>query len=170
MRVSKGTIPAAKNALWMAATPSTIWFGFGPKADTCPEWFKSQIAASLAKPAAIAAAKNRSKSPLQLTLRGLGASTATDADDPDSKGPDVQPAAGTEPSKESEKERTRADLLRDLPNAVRCGLRPTDTGLKLSLSFEEAYFIWFAALVKDSVEVENATTPDAVETPDATGK
>ncbi len=164
------TIPA-EHSIWLVATPSAIWLGFGSsKNETCPECFKSQIAASLAKPAGTAA-NNRSKSPLQLTLRGLGASPTPDAADPDSKKPDIQPAAGTEPSKENEKERSRGDLLRDLPNAVRCELRPTETGLKLSIAFEEAYFLWFAALVKDSTEESEAATPPAnAEAPDAAGK
>lgn len=158
----------AKNALWLAATPQAIWLAVGSAQDeSCPEWFRSQVAASLAKPAG-AAAGARNKSPVQLMVRGLGASVPANS---------IQQVGATdqnakENSPDEIRTQERGDLIRDLPNAVRLELRPTDTGLKFSLSFEEAYFHWFAAFVKHSIEESEAATknqppvaPPAIESP-----
>lgn len=142
---------AANNSFWLAATPQVIWFGFSA-GDQCPDWFKSQITASLAKPVGA----SRARSPFQLTLRGLGASSNSEI-----------VLAGAEKAVEAaeqanmEREKARADLLRDLPNAVHIDVTPTATGTKLSIRFEEAYFQWFATYVKDSVEESAAARSEA---------
>lgn len=143
--------PAANNSIWLAATPQAIWLGFAA-GDHCPDWFKSQIAASLAKPTAA----SRNRGPLQLTLRGLGASSNSEIELVGAvEGADAaQPAA-------TEREKARADILRDLPNAVHIEVTPTATGAKLSLRFEEAYFQWFATYMRDSVEESKAAAAAA---------
>lgn len=140
--------PALDNSIWLAATPQVIWFGYGPGAgDSCPDWFKSQIAASLTKPTAA----NRNRGPFQLTLRGLGASSSSEIE-----------LAGAEKAVDAaeqanlEREKARADILRDLPNAVHIEVIPTATGTKLGIRFEEAYFQWFATYVKDSLAESRA--------------
>lgn len=130
--------PAEETLVWLAATPQAIWIGTGStENESCPEWFKAPIAESLTKPAA-----HRSKGSFHVTLRGLGASPKSD----------IQPVAAEQPMDEGAKEQARGDLLRDLPNAIHCELIPTETGVRLSLRFEEAYFRWFATLSRDSAD------------------
>lgn len=159
------TIPAAQDAIWLAATPQALWIGFGgsKKNENCPEWFKSQVAASLANPASSAASKGK-KIPFQLTMRGLGASVSEseNAADPNSPKPEIHLTNGVDTENEStlpaaaKSVKARADILRDKPNAVRLELQPTDRGAKLRIIFEEAYFHWFAAFMKAAVDEAEA--------------
>jgi hypothetical protein len=168
-KVTKGMAPGATNCLWLAATPRAIWLAFGPAKSDCPEWFKTQIAASLTAPSS-----GRSKSPFQVTLRGLGTTPE----------PEIQQVANEErvgvdfavevdartaaqgsvtlPSPQvsaevmerlAEQMKAREALLRDLPNAIHCEFRPTETGAKLTVTLEDAYFQWFAAMVRDQIEM-----------------
>lgn len=57
--------------------------------------------------------------------------------------------------KQKQNERERGDIIRDFPNAITCELKPTDTGLKLSILFEEAYFQWFAKAAQHTLEEAN---------------
>ena len=164
VRRSGQNVPA-KNALWLVATPQAIWLAVGSARDeSCPEWFRSQVAASLAKPTG-AMANARNKSPVQLMVRGLGASDPANS---------IQQVGTTDPPAKEDspgevKAQERGDLLRDLPNAIRLELRPTDTGMKFALSFEEAYFRWFAAYIKHSIEENEAAAknpaPPVIESP-----
>jgi len=151
--------------VWLAATPQAIWLAYSSDTEGCPEWFKSRIAHSLAKPVA----SSRIQGPVQVVLRGLGATPANE----------VQLIGAVEAGdaaqqQSDEKEKARGDLLRDLPNAIQFEVTPTVTGAKLSIRFEEAYFHWFAVYVKDSAEetknaargpVENVQPPEPVPPP-----
>ncbi len=145
--------PALNNSIWLAATPQVIWFGYGPGAgDICPDWFKSQIAASLTKPTAA----SRNRGPIQLTLRRLGATS-----DSEIELAGAVEAADPGQQESAERAKARGDILRDLPNAVHLDVTPTATGAKLSIRFEEAYFQWFATYVKDSIEESKAAAAAA---------
>lgn len=134
------------DTVWLAVTPNAIWVACCKSESTeCPDWFKAQIAASLGPPDP---AIRRVKNVFQIALRALGA--ASDFDIQQVKGDDEQI---------DEKARVRGELLRDLPNAVKVELKPTETGGKLTVKFEEAYFRWFAAYVRDSIENGQANQP-----------
>ena len=185
---------SGKHGLWLAATPRAIWLGFGSnKSGECPDWFKTQIAASLAAPSSV-----RSKSPFQMTLRGLGTSSESEVQQVgnfqpadgsalppgvelelavpagDAAAPVAQGEFTFQPvqippevlEKQAEQLKARVALLKDLPNAIRCEFRPTDTGAKLTISFEDAYFHWFAAMMRDSIEaneVRSQLPPERIE-------
>ncbi len=168
-KVTKGMTPGATNCLWLAATPRAIWLGFGPAKSECPEWFKTQISASLVAPSS-----GRSKSPFQVTLRGLGTTQESEIQqvaNEERVGVDFEVEADpgtaaqgsvTLPSPQlsaevmeqlAEKMKAREALLRDLPNTIRCEFRPTETGAKLTVTLEDAYFQWFAVMVRDQIEM-----------------
>lgn len=152
--------PPAEHAVWLAATPQAIWVGFGSiKTNGCPDWFKSQIAASLDTSKQSIA--SRRKEMFRMSLRALGASPAG------GETPVIQQVAGTDPPNPQEQmaaehAQARGDLLRDMPNAVHCSVRSTETGVALKLEFDEAYFHWFAAWIRDSAEeMETPNPPQA---------
>lgn len=145
---------AADASLWLAATPQAIWLTYGPPAEeTCPDWFKSQIAASLVKPTS--AGGGRTKSPFQFVMRGLGAADVDQnthsmiqlTNGIDQLGPDDQEMEVLGKADEDE-DKARGRILRDLPNRIRGEVRPTETGIRWTLTFEEAYFHWFASFAK----------------------
>ncbi|MBC8116676.1 MAG: hypothetical protein H7062_19960 [Candidatus Saccharimonas sp.] len=51
-----------------------------------------------------------------------------------------------------QQERERGDLLRDGSNAIRVELRPTANGLRVRTTFDDAYFHWFAMMMKHSLD------------------
>jgi hypothetical protein len=53
----------------------------------------------------------------------------------------------------TEQMKAREALLRDLPNTIHCEFRPTETGAKLTVTLEDAYFQWFATMVRDQIEM-----------------
>ena len=59
--------------------------------------------------------------------------------------------------------RERGDLLRDGSNAIRVELRPTANGLRVRTTFDDAYFHWFATMMKHSLDAEGewGTLPNA---------
>lgn len=171
VRIPERMQPAAEHCFWLAATPRAIWLGFGPAKSDCPEWFKTQIAASLAAPSS-----GRSNTPLQVTLRGLGTTPEQEIhqvanEEQERVGVDfavevdprtAEQGAVTLPSAQipaevmerlAEQVKAREALLRDLPNTIRCEFRSTETGAKLSVTLEEAYFQWFAAMVRGQIEM-----------------
>ncbi|MDB5346180.1 MAG: hypothetical protein JWP89_4557 [Schlesneria sp.] len=166
-KLVKTKMPAAANCLWLAATPRAIWLGFGPAKSDCPGWFKTQIAASLAAPSS-----GRSKSPFQVTLRGLGTTPESEIQqvaNEERVGVDfeVDPRTAAQGSvtlpspqisaeviqRQAEQLKAREALLRDLPNTIHCEFRPTETGAKLTVTLEDAYFQWFAAMIRDQIEM-----------------
>ncbi len=64
---------------------------------------------------------------------------------------------------QEEQTRERGDVLRDGDNAVRVELRPTDHGLRIRTTFDNAYFHWFAMMMKQSLDEEGEweTLPNA---------
>ena len=62
-----------------------------------------------------------------------------------------------------QQEQERGDLLRDGSNAIRVELRPTANGLRVRTTFDDAYFHWFAMMMKHSLdeEGESQTLPPA---------
>ena len=159
-------IPHEPHSLWLAATPQAIWVALSPaSAADCPAWFKSAIESSLAKPNRASPA-SRIKTPFQMTLRGFGAapSEAELAQQAEANSKIVQ-ASATE-DEEDKAERERGEILRDRPNAIRIEALPTATGLKLNVTFEEAYFHWYAAMLKHSLD-EAASPPNNAAPPDA---
>jgi hypothetical protein len=166
-KVTKGMTPGATNCLWLAATPRAIWLGFGPAKSDCPEWFKTQIAASLTAPSS-----GRSNTPFQVTLRGLGTTPESEIQQvaneerigvdfevdakPVAQGSFSVSTAQISPEvlhRQAEQTKAREALLRDLPNTIRCEFRPTETGAKLTVTLEDAYFQWFAAMIRDQMEM-----------------
>lgn len=160
-RTKKGP---AENCLWLAATPHAVWLGFGPVQSECPQWFKNQIAASLTAPASA-----RNKSPFQMAFRGLGTtpeaeiqqvanrdSVIDERDKPVPQGSFMvsPPLSPQVMERRAEQEKAREGVLRNFPNAIHVDLRPTETGGKLSITIEEAYFQWVAAMLRDSMEIE----------------
>ena len=170
-----------QNYVWVVATPSGLWLALSsPDKPELPEWCKTAIVASLAKPTATT---NRSNAPVRVLLRGLGASPPT-KDSSNDKPDDAkvtQAAAQAPPAPlppkdakkqkpltaeqlaakaraeermriEQQQEHERGDLLRDGSNAVRAELRPTDTGLRVRTTFDDAYFHWFASYLKHSLD------------------
>ncbi|MEK6259976.1 MAG: hypothetical protein AABP62_15250 [Planctomycetota bacterium] len=61
-------------------------------------------------------------------------------------------AAKEQQRRQQEQERERGDLLRDGSNAIRVELRPTANGLRVRTTFDDAYFHWFAMMMKHSLE------------------
>ena len=72
-------------------------------------------------------------------------------------------AAKAQRERGQQQEQERGDLLRDGDNAVRVELRPTANGLRLRTTFDDAYFHWFATLMKHSLDEagESQTLPPA---------
>ncbi len=164
------TLPETKST-WWAATPQAIWFGWSMvEGSECPAWFKSTIEASLTK-AAEPMAGGRSRTPFRMTMRGWGASPTIEVPAEDGDSPkEIQQATATaavgRQGKTEQQERERGGILRDHPNAIHTELRPTSTGLKVSVSFEEAYFRWYASMLAHSLEetrIQPARAPEAVE-------
>lgn len=150
VQTKSGTQPAGSHFLWIAATPTALWLGVSEAdSDQCPDWFKTQLAASLTR-----SSRNspRSKLPFGVTVRGLGANPPAG----------IELASGIEvASKTPEAERARGDVLRDLPNAIHAEVVSSETGVKLKLRFEEAYFHWFAAVARDLAEEKSRKKPSA---------
>lgn len=151
--------PIITSNLWFSATPQSIWLGFGmPNDDACPSWFKSAMETCLSNGTERPSTVARNSPPLRFTLRGLGASPPEEPSQNDSPKPKVvQQASGTNASDEIQKRATenttdRANILRDFPNAVTFDVRSTDTGIKLQVTFDEAYFHWYAMFCKHSYE------------------
>jgi hypothetical protein len=166
----KGKRPGAKNAIWLAVTPKAVFVGFGSSGlQSAPDWFKGQVAASLLP------GPTTNRTPFKVTLRGIGAHSENELQKVNGQGeegagkvvaapfqvetapvaPDGTPAEGrTTTTDNSDQATARGKILRDFPNAIHCGIRPTETGVKLSVVFEEAYFHWFAAVVNDSMNKE----------------
>lgn len=204
-------VPAAEgepqNYVWVVATPSGLWLALSsPDKREFPEWCRSAVAASLAKPTTTATA-NRNNAPVRVLLRGLGASPpATDSANENPRDAKVTQAAakgadqgekfvvdvdlaGAESNdivagrpktrkataeeiaaakaqheRAEQRERERGDLLRDGSNAIRVELRLTASGLRLRTTFDDAYFHWFATMMKHSLdEMESAVPPAFVE-------
>jgi len=122
--------PSARQALWMTATPEALWIGLGPQVEAAPDWFKDQIVASRAE------GKSLRGAPFRLALWGLGAAPLVDQVSAESM---------------TDEERNRGNVLRDLPNGIQCEMVPTDTGIRLRVTFEEAYCHWWATYIKDSI-------------------
>ena len=61
-------------------------------------------------------------------------------------------AAKAQHERAEQQERERGDLLRDGSNAIRVELRPTATGLRVRTTFDDAYFHWFATMMKQSLD------------------
>lgn len=146
--VSGEAVPNQKESTfcyWLAATPQSLWIGYGPASETVPDWFSAAMTASR-EPGRV----SRRSGPLRFTVRGLGASPPV--------GSEVQ-QVGQEP--EAEMAQGRGDLLRDFPNAVHCDFQPTETGARLSFTLEEGYCRWYAKLMADTVKASSATPADS---------
>ncbi len=61
-------------------------------------------------------------------------------------------AAEEQRQRRQQQERERGDLLRDGSNTIRVELRPTANGLRVRTTFDDAYFHWFATMLKQSIE------------------
>lgn len=72
-------------------------------------------------------------------------------------------AAKAQRERAQQQERERGDLLRDGSNDIRVELRPTTNGLRMRTTFDNAYFHWFATMMKHSLdeEAEFQTLPPA---------
>ena len=143
---------AEPRAIWLAVTPQAIWLGRSSAQEgDCPDWFKSAIEESLTSPNRATPA-SRGKTPFQLTLRGLGAApTEVElAQQAEANSKIIQTSATADENDKAERE--RGEILRDRPNAIRIEALPTATGLKLNVTFEEAYFHWYAAMLKHSLD------------------
>ncbi len=72
-------------------------------------------------------------------------------------------AAKAQRERGQQQEQERGDLLRDGSNAIQVELRPTANGLRLRTTFDNAYFHWFAAFMKHSLDEagESQTLPPA---------
>ena len=172
-----------QNYVWVVATPSGLWLALSsPDKPELPEWCKTAIVASLAKPTATTTA-NRSNAPVRVLLRGLGASPPTkdSSNDKPDEAKITQAAGQAEPAPlpppkptkqkpltpeqlaakvaaeerariQKGQEHERGDLIRDGSNAVRVELRSTETGLRVRTTFDDAYFHWFATYLKHSLD------------------
>lgn len=168
--------------LWVCTTPKAIWVALSsPQKRECPAWFKAAVAESVTKPKGTATA-GRSPAPVRVMLRGWGASPAArdSGDDNPENAPVIQAAAQAQPAvkgnveagktkplpaqqlvlqveaeqlqRQEQLARERGDLLRDGDNAIQIELRPTSTGLRLRTTFDEAYFRWFALMMKHELD------------------
>jgi hypothetical protein len=188
-------VPAAEgepqNYVWVVATPSGLWLALStPDKREFPEWCRSAVAASLAKPTSTA---SRGNVPVRLLLRGLGASPAAKDSADDTKVTQAaaidiavakkwevdkvrkpltaeqlaaQAAAAEQQKRQEQQERERGDLLRDGANAIRVELRPTANGLRARTTFDDAYFHWFATMMKHSLDEQSVhEVPHHVEPP-----
>ena len=181
-------LTATPNGIWLVLG--------SPNNHECPAWFKSTIEASLAKPTATAAAnRNNAPVRLLLRGLGASPAAKDSADDKadDAKvtqaaandAPAAKPAKGAKERKpltaeqfaaqvaaaerqqrQEQLERERGDLLRDGSNAIRVELRPTANGLRARTTFDDAYFHWFATMMKHSLdEPAEPEVPHRVEPP-----
>lgn len=76
-------------------------------------------------------------------------------------------AAKAQHERAEQQVRERGDLLRDGSNAIRVELRPTANGLRVRTTFDDAYFHWFATMMKHSLdEQELQVLPHNVEPPE----
>ena len=81
-------------------------------------------------------------------------------------------AAKAQHERAEQQERERGDLLRDGSNAIRVELRPTANGLRARTTFDDAYFHWFATMMKHSLDEQalqmlplNVAPPEPVPPP-----
>ena len=72
-------------------------------------------------------------------------------------------AAKAQRERAQQLQQERGDLLRDGSNAIQVELRPTANGLRLRTTFDNAYFHWFATMMKHSLDEagESQTLPPA---------
>ena len=70
-------------------------------------------------------------------------------------------AAKARQEREQQQLRERGDLLRDGSNTIQVELRPTTNGLRVRTTFDDAYFHWFATMMKHSLDEagESQTLP-----------
>ena len=64
----------------------------------------------------------------------------------------AQAAAKEQQQRQQQQERERGDLLRDGSNAIRVELRPTANGFRVRTTLDDAYFHWFATMMKHSLD------------------
>ena len=167
-------VVATPSGLWLALS--------SPDKPELPEWCKTAIVASLVKPTATTTAnRSNAPVRVLLRGLGASPPTKDSSNDKPDEAKITQAAGQAEPASlpppkpkkqkpltpeqlaanvaaeerariQKGQEHERGDLIRDGSNAVRVELRPTETGLRVRTTFDDAYFHWFATYLKHSLD------------------
>ncbi len=145
-----------QGSLWITATPQSLWFAWTKdESATAPDELKDAVR-SLNQPANRTAASAKAMAPVQMVLHTRDWPVSVSEDDPALKSDkaEVQQAAFEALEQRKQRGEVIQTAFRERPEAVRFEVRPTDTGLRMRLNFEEAYVTWFGmymAAIADEV-------------------
>jgi hypothetical protein len=144
-------------SLWITATPQSLWFAWanGDSA-TAPDELKDAIR-SVNQPASRTAASAKAPAPVQMVLHTRDWPVSIAADDAalKSNNDEVRQAALKELDQRKQRGEVIQTAFRERPEAVRFEVRPSDTGLRMRMTVEEAYLTWFGQIMASRADAES---------------
>lgn len=147
----------------LTATPDAIWLAWsnGPNRQTVPDLLRLAVEQPSSKPVKSAGSNASNIAPLRITFHSSIASSGTSGTvDPNETNPKVRQAQLEQAAREKQEQEVVSAIFQEKGDAVRFELRPSATGLQLTIRLEEAYLALYGHYFAEVVSGSTVDTND----------